>query len=340
MNASDSISQLPRPGDPYGGRVRLAACIGGTRLERGFPPADISEYIKDRETTVWVDIQDPGEKEAELLLEEFEFHPLAVEDALKGSQRPKIEEYKGYLFIVAYTLGDQSTVDDVRQLEVHAFIGRNYVVTVHRGPVPPLDEAYRRWAKGGAMLGEGVGFLAYTVFDAMVDAFFPTIDAIGYQVDEHQQEMFNHPEQDFVSELLRIKRSIVQLRRVLAPMRDVFTLLLRHDLGIFAPESRAYFQNVYDHVVRLLDNLEVVRELASSALEAYMTVLSNRLNTTMQTLTVYTIGLAFLGAVFGAWGMNVPVPWAESKWAFVSICGTVAVVIVAGLAWARYRRWL
>jgi magnesium transporter len=322
------------------GKLRLVACVGGVSIERGFPPSEISEYLKERTTTVWVDIQDPGEEQAELLLEEFGFHPLAVEDACKGEQRPKIEEYRGYLFIVAYALPDTPDARDVRPLEVHAFIGRNYVVTVHRGPVPALDEAYRRWTRGGALLGEGVGFLAYTVFDAMVDTFFPTIDLIGDDLDDRQEQMFEHPNRDFVPDLLRIRRGIVQLRRVLAPMRDVFSFLLRHDLTIFEAESRAYFQNVYDHVIRLLDNLEVLRELATGALEAYMTVLSNRLNATMRTLTVFTIALAFVGAVFGAWGMNVAVPLAESTLAFWLISGTASTFILAGLIWARYRRWL
>jgi len=320
--------------------LRLIACIGGKKLERDFPSADISEYIKDPATTVWVDICNPGPAEEQLLSEEFEFHPLAVEDACKGDQRPKIEEYAGYLFIVAYTLPLQSDELDLTPLEVHAFIGPNYVVTVHRGPVPPLDEAYRRWVRGGAMLGAGVGFLSYTVFDTMVDAFFPTIDRLSDVVDERQQDIFDHPEQNFVPDILKIKRGIVELRRVLAPMRDVFAMLLRHDMSLFAPESRIYFQNVYDHVTRQLENLEVLQELAQGALEAYMTVLSNRLNATMQTLTVYTIGLAFLGAVFGAWGMNVEVPFANEKNAFWIIVSFVLTVILAGLGWARYRRWL
>lgn len=340
MSVPESPSR-PSPADEgFGSKLRLVACVGGVSIERGFPPSEISEYIKDPGTTVWVDIQDPGEAEAALLLEEFGFHPLAVEDALKGDQRPKIEEYKGYLFCVAYTLREGTDIRAVETLEVHAFVGRNYMVTVHRGPVPPLDDAYERWTRGGAMLGEGVGFLAYTVFDAMVDAFFTTIDAIGDELEEHQQQIFEHPEQDFVPKLLRIKKGIVQLRRVLAPMRDVFAYFLRHDLALLGPEARNYFQNVYDHVMRLLDSLEFLRELATGALEAYMTVLSNRLNATMQTLTVYTIGLAFLGALFGAWGMNVKVPFAEDHGAFWSISGAALTFILAGLAWARFRRWL
>lgn len=321
-------------------KLRVVACVGGKTIARDFPPADISEYIKDSGTTVWVDIRDPGPAEAQLLSEEFEFHPLAVEDACKGDQRPKIEEYEGYVFIVAYTLPPPTNGMELTPIEVHAFIGRNYVVTVHHGPAPPLDEASRRWGRGDAMLNAGVGFLAYTVFDAMVDAFFPAIDHIGDRIDECEREIFKHPEQDFVPEILSLKRGLVELRRVLAPMRDVFLLMLRHDLPLFAPESRVYFQNVYDHVTRQLENLEVLRELATGALDAYMTVLSNRLNATMQTLTVFTIALAFLGAVFGAWGMNVDLPFAGSKHAFWIIVSVVAVIVLAGFAWARRQRWL
>ena len=124
-------------------RLRVTACVGGKTMERDFPPSEISEYIKDQGTTVWLDICNPGPDEAELLLEEFEFHPLAVEDALKGEQRPKIEEYTGYLFIVAYTLPAQADLERMEPLEVHAFIGRNFVVTVHHGEARPPSG--RRW---------------------------------------------------------------------------------------------------------------------------------------------------------------------------------------------------
>ena len=181
------------------------------------------------------------------------------------------------------------------------FIGRNYLVTVHRGRVPALEEAYQRWTRGGQLLSEGVGFLTYTVMDALIDAFFPLIDAIEDYMDEIELEMFADLGRKGSQELLKLKRTLVTLRRVLSPLREVFNAFLRRG-PMFSPNTRIYFQDVQDHVLRILDVLEIEREMVASALEAYLTVLSNRLNTTMQTLTVITMVVAVVGG--GVWSVG------------------------------------
>ena len=138
-------------------KVKTVACLGGVSLERGVPTEEIHEYIRDSANLVWMDVQDPGPAELSMLLEEFGFHPLALEDVTKGQQRPKVDEYKGYLFIVTYAVLTEDHTRAVQTAEVDLFVGRNYVVTVHHGRVPALEEAYARWTRGGVMLCEGVG---------------------------------------------------------------------------------------------------------------------------------------------------------------------------------------
>src|SRR5712691_1902517 len=138
--SSDSVSTA---------RVKTVACLCGVSLERGVPTEQISEYLREPETLVWIDVQDPGTAELSMLQEEFGFHPLALEDVIKGQQRPKVDEYKGYLFVVAYAIAAAKGEADAQTTEVDLFIGRNYVVSVHRGHVPALEDAYGRWTQGG-----------------------------------------------------------------------------------------------------------------------------------------------------------------------------------------------
>jgi magnesium transporter len=318
--------------------LKTVACLGGVSLERGVSVEEIGEYIHDAENVVWIDVQDPGPEELSMLLEQFSFHPLALEDVAKGEQRPKVDEYKGYMFVVTYSVISEGNAEEVRTAEVDLFIGRNYVVSLHHGQVPALEEAYGRWTRGGAMLREGVGFLVYTVMDAIIDGFFPVIDQIEDQVDETEIEMFTELRPEGIRSLLRLKRTLVTLRRVLYPLRETFTVFLRRDQPIFSPNTLVYFQDVHDHILRCLDALDIEREMVSGALEAYLTVMSNRLNMTMKTLAVISVVVAIAGLTFGAWGMNFEnVPFRTEPWGFWGVV-TGTTVLICGVLFYGWKR--
>ena len=321
-------------------RVQTVACVGGVSLERGVPTEEVGQYIAEAENLVWMDVQDPGPEELSMLLEEFGFHPLALEDVSKGQQRPKVDEYKGYVFVVVYSLTSGAELREVQTAEVDLFVGRNYIVTVHRGRVPALEEALARWTRGGALLREGVGFLFYAIMDATIDSYFPLIGAIEEQVDETELALLTQSRQTNVQELLALKRTLSTLRRILYPLRDTFNFFLKRDKPLFSPETVIYFQDVYDHVLRMLDVLEIEREMVGGALEAHLTILSNRLNATMKTLTVVTVCVAIAGSVFGAWGMNVPMPLADWPGAFPAIVGLTVVIVGAALYVSWKRGWM
>jgi magnesium transporter len=324
--------------DPIVPRVRTVACVSGVSLERGVPTEEIHDYIKDSSNVVWMDVQDPGPVELSMLLEEFGFHPLALDDLAKEQQRPKIDEYTGYLFAVTYCVAARPDRKDIRTVEVDLFIGRNYVVTIHRGGIPALEEALSRWTRGGPLLREGVGFLVYTVMDALIDTYFPVIDAIEDEIEEIELELFGPFRGREVQDLLKLKRTLVVLRRVLYPLRETFHVFLRPDRTHFSAGTLVYFQDLQSHILRILDVLDMERDMATGALDAYLTVTSNRLNETMKTLAALTVAVAVLSAVFGAWGMNFAfIPLADAPWGFAAVLiGTFAVIGVLGLvAWRR-----
>lgn len=322
-------------------RFRTVACLGGVSLERGVDDAEIRAYLRDPDNVVWVDVQDPGPEELTALLEDFGFHPLALEDVAKGQQRPKVTEYKGYLFVVTYAVISTVSTGNFEMHEVDLFVGRNYVVSIHREPVPALDEAMSRWTRGGEMLREGVGFLVYTLMDAIIDAYFPITDAIEDEMDQTELDMFTEKQDCSIEDLLRMKRELFRLRRVLNPLREAFHVFLRADQPRFSANTHVYFQDVYDHVLRILDVIDMQRDMVSGVLDAHLTIVSNRLNVTMKTLTVITIALAIVGSVFGAWGMNVKeVPFSDSRGGFWLIFGGTTALTGTILYVCRKRGWL
>jgi magnesium transporter len=322
-------------------RVKTVACVAGVSLERGVPTEEIHDYIKEPSNLVWMDVQDPGPEELSMLLEEFGFHPLALADVAKEQQRPKVDEYKGYLFAVTYCVPAGWDIKSLKTVEVDLFIGRNYVVTVHRGSIPALEEALARWTRGGPMLREGVGFLVYTVMDALIDTYFPVIDAIEDEIEETELSLFGRFRGEGVQDLLKLKRTLVVLRRVLYPLRETFHIFLRPDHTYFSASTLVYFQDLYNHILRILDVLDMERDMATGALEAYLTVMSNRLNQTMKTLSVLTMAVAILSAVFGAWGMNFSaMPLGDSPWGFAIVVGsTIGLIAILGLVTWR-RGWM
>lgn len=334
-------AEQPSPASPTAPRVKTVACVGGVSLERGVPTEEIHDYIREAANLVWVDCADPGPEELSMLLEEFGFHPLALDDVAKGQQRPKVDEYKSHLFAVTYCVAADSTPKELQTAEVDLFIGRNYVVTIHRGRAPALEDALARWTRGGPMMREGVGFLVYTLMDALIDTYFPVIDAIEAEIEETELALFGAFRGEGVHDLLKLKRGLVVLRRVLYPLRETFHIFLRPDHVYFSAGTLVYSQDVYQHILRILDVLDIERDMLSAALEAHLTVMSNRLNQTMKTLAVLTLAVAILSAVFGAWGMNFRVmPLADAPWGFaILVGGTLA--LLAALGWLNWRhRWM
>ncbi|MCU0980474.1 MAG: magnesium/cobalt transporter CorA [Pirellulaceae bacterium] len=322
-------------------KVKTLACLGGISLERGVSMDEVQGYVKDPTNIVWVDIQDAGPEEFSMLLEEFGFHPLALEDVAKGQQRPKVDEYKGYLFVVIYSATRRSETGEFSTQEVGLFIGRNYLVSLHKGPLAALDDAMNRWARGGQMLNEGIGFLTYTVVDAVIDTYFPVINGIEDELEASEMQMFDQTQHFGVERLVRYKRTLVALRRVLSPLREVFNVFLRRDHPYFSTNTLAYFQNVYDHVLRLLDALDTEREMLAAALDAHLAVVSNRVNATMKTLTVITVVVAFAGSVFGAWGMNFSnIPLAEHPLGFWVVWFGTMILMGLALLYSWTRKWL
>jgi len=335
--------ERPADGDaPGAGAILVRWSRPGREGCEHIAPERISDVLKQAGTLLWVDVQNPGPAELETLREEFGFHRLALEDAAKQKQRPKVDEYPGYFFVVMYAPVAGAAEGDLETLELDLFVGKNYVVTIHYGEVSALRDAAKRWERTDEELRGDVGFLVHTIADTVIDAYFPIVDALEDRLDSLEISLFTTGQQFDAAELLAAKRSLYTLRKAIYPLREVFNVFLRRDQAIFSAETYPYFQDVYDHVLRLLDIIDIERDMATGALEAQLSIVSNRLNETMKRLTVIAICVAVMGAVFGAWGMNfttVPLGGLGLTGFGLVVGGTLSLVALTLVLAKRYRLW-
>ena len=266
--------------------------------------ADISELRLEDQNVIWADVSDPTSKDFEELAEEFGFHHLSIEDCRSEHQRPKIEEYPGYYFIVLYEAQLSGTEDRLELRELNIFFGKNYLVTVHSRPIRAIGTAARLWHEWIDNAQLGAGLLAYLLIDAIVDDYLPLLDLVSERMDGLEDSIFGEWRAEVIAEIFIIKKKLLFLRRSVTPLRDVFNTMLRREQPIFPREIHVYFQDVYDHLIRVADTIDTMRDMLSSTMDAYLSVSGNRMNKIMKRLTSISTILMSLTLIAGIYGMN------------------------------------
>lgn len=379
--------------------------------------AGLAAALDDPTNLIWLDIQDPTDEDIALLREQFGFHPLAIEDATRAHERPKVNAYgvpeelddeapsaseppgsalasptderarainagpdeplasldevqadetaeesvlipleltpeplteeaealieRGYYFVVFYTAAFNHAEDHIEARPVSLFIGANYLVTVHTGPIPHIPGTLARWRAPRSPLAHRVSALVHALLDAMVDDYFPLMDQVADRVEDLEDAIFTHFDESSIETVFRLKKDLLAMRRIVAPERDVLNVLLRRQLPIFATEDIAYLQDVYDHIVRVTDNIDTYRDLLSSALDSYLSLQGNRLNQIMKVLTVASIILMADALITGFYGQNFKFfPDLDfslgSFWSLI----LMAVVTLLLVIYFRRKQWL
>ena len=278
----------------------------------------IETYLHEPDLTLWLDLEAPDEAEIALLQKKFGFHPLAIEDAVRPHERPKVEAYPGYYLIIFYSalyVGEGPTNQgappsatlpdpqiDLRQLAI--FAGKNFIVTIHHQPIVQVRATLARWTLVNAHSELSVAALLHALLDAIVDDYFTLMDQIVDWVEELEDTIFSRFREGAIAEIFAIKKDLLLLRRVVTPERDVLNILLRQEVPIFQGGSLVYLQDVYDHLVRVTDTVDTYRDLLSSALDSYLSLQSNQLNQLIKTLTLSSIILMSCSLIAGIYGMN------------------------------------
>jgi magnesium transporter len=308
---------------------------------------------------VWLDLRSPDAAALRLLREEFGVHPLAEEDLQKRSQRPKLDTYPDQQVAVVYEAippheaastaptdlraprgGDDGGVPSDLG-EIHAFIGKTWLVTVHWDESPALTESAKRFADRPDTAGKTAGALLYTILDSVVDGYFPVLDRLSERIDGLEDRIIaGHQDRETLRVVLRIKRELLELRRILAPMRDVANAFLRRDNASIDDPSLPYYADLYDHLVRILDQLDLLRDLVAAALDANLSVTSNNLNAVMKRLTAVTVILILPTIVSGIYGMNFRhMPELDWPLGYPLAIGIMAVVMGAAYFYFKAHDW-
>ncbi len=318
----------------------LTICTSKGHYETTLDAAAICDVQHLPGETLWLDLVAPSADDFERLREKFGFHPLAIEDATRIHHRPKVDSYDTYYFVVFYCIGLDEK-EHVKLTTLYMFIGQNYLVTVHSEAIPQIKETLRRWRNPHSPLGQDIGSLLYALLDAIVDDYFPVIDKIADRVEDLEESIFGKFDTDALQRIFRLKKELLSVRRAIAPERDVVNVMLRRDINVFDEHDVMYLQDVYDHVIRILDSVDIYRDLLSSALDSYLSVQSNYLNQIVKILTITSIVLMSVAAVAGIYGMNFDyMPELHWRYGYAWALGLMVTMRARLIVWFRRIKWL
>ena len=313
-------------------------------VQAGADLASMTVALRDPGSLVWVEMEGEPPNALQELSSQFDLHPVTVEDFINKKQRPKVEEFDHYTFLVVHALRSTGG-NKVETDEVHIIIKSNALLTVHDRPLYAVKLVSDRFMTDSGFLRNGPSFLLYLLSDALVDAYFPVLDALGDEIDALEDAVVTYPARARMHRIFELKRVLVQLRKIVSPQREVFNALSRRDSLLIESKAAVYFRDVHDHLVRAYEIVDSYRDLVANTLDAYLAATSNRLGMVMKQLTVIAtifMPLSFLTGFFGMNFTSIPYdrPWLFAMLLMVMLGLPIAMVIVfARRGWiATHRR--
>ena len=303
-----------------------------------FPVQDISEHITQPGVTVWLDMCAPDAADLITISEELQLHRLAVEDAGQERQRPKLDRYDSHLFVTAYAVELDLTTGELETYEVAVFVTHNALVTVRKSDRFDIDGVVARWDASPDLAKHGVAFLLHGLLDHVVDGHFAAVQTLDEEIETLEDLLFDDQRSDLSVQRrsFELRKSLVRLRRVVLPMREVVNSVMRRDLHGFDEAMTPYYQDVYDHVLRATEWTESLRDLVTTILETNLTIQGNRLNVITKKVTSWAAIIAVPTAITGFYGQNVPYPGFGHAWGFY--VSTVAIIVISVLLYMLFRR--
>jgi magnesium transporter len=290
----------------------------------------------------WIDLEDPTVKEATLLEDPFHFHPLAIEDCLSEVHHPKLDDYDDYVFVIVHGIRFDAPTDAFITRELDVFLGRNFLITHHQGPMRSISTTRELCSKNlVASFPRGVDFLLHQILDQMFEHYFPNLDAIEDQIQLVQVEVFENPSRETLDKIFTLKRDVMRLRRICMPQREIINRLARAEFKNISPRAAVYFRDIYDNLYRIVDASMQYQDMVQGTLDAYLSAISNRLNETMKRLTVFGAIFAALTVITGIYGMNFEnMPELHWKYGYVMVWLIMASAIGGLLAWFKKKEWI
>jgi magnesium transporter len=304
------------------------------KLQPDLDKTQIIEVFRSKQGLLWVDITEITYEDSIFLEESLRFHHLAVEDCISTQlHSPKIDNFNDYLFIIAHGVNHVAESDIVETAELAIFLGENYVVSTHRIPLYCIKAIEKTIEENTTTMKPYADFLAYAILDALVDNVMPTIDSMSDVAETIEEEVVRHPQQGTLEGILKLKRSALRVHRVMAPQRDVFNRLSRGEFSPVRAETQIFYRDIYDHLVRIEDLNQSIRDRADNAQATYLSSIANRQNETMRVLSIVATLFLPLTLLAGIYGMNFDyMPELHWRWGYFAVLGVVVLVILV-LVW-------
>jgi magnesium transporter len=327
--------------------IHSVACLPGGDPQFDIPVEAYRKYLDVPGSLLWVDfVSEPDQSCESIMSGIFHFHPLAVDDALKETHIPKVDDWGDYIYVVMNSLnprGLESFETDTIELDI--FLGRNFMVTHHDTSFLAIDRSRDSSHRDERYLRNGPDYLLYKIIDDLVAEYWPVIEHVDSEIDDIEDHVFDNPTPQLLERLFAMKRLLLAMRRILSPQREVLNRLARDDFAVVEHKDRVLFRDIYDHVVRLHDLNEGLRDLVGGTMDSYLSVINNRMNEIMKTLTIITTIFIPITFVTGFFGMNFfqPAgqlePW-TTRTIFAIAMGILVVLPIAMFAWMRRRTWV
>jgi len=307
-----------------------------------FPLAQVSDYLEQPDTIVWVDFCIPTEAQLHELAGELGLHELAVEDALGPHQRPKLDHYATHRFLTCHAVrvdADQGALDET---EIDAFVDSRWFITVRKDPGFSMDAVLARWDRSPDLASRGVAFLLYGLLDVVVDGYFDAVQSFDEFYDQVSEGIFSEHPLDAARQRhwFEMRRALVRFHRLVVPMREVISALMRREHTIITEDLYPYYQDVYDHILRVSESTDSLRDLVSTIVETNLSLRDYRQNQIVKKVSSWAAIIAVPALITGYYGMNVPYPGFARHSGFVA--STALIIIISGALYALFRRqdWL
>ena len=322
--------------------VRTRVYRKGVLDAEDVPLADVSKHIERDGTVVWVDFCQPTRGQLDELADELGLHDLAVEDALEPHQRPKVDHYASHLFLSCHAVRVNQDEGRLEKTEVDAFVGERWLITVRSDDRYSMDPVLARWDQSTDIAAHGVSYLLYGLLDVIVDGYFEAVESFDDYYDNVSEGIFADkplaPSEQ--RHWFEMRRALVHFHRLVVPMREVVSGLMRREHSIVAEDLYPYYQDVYDHVLRVSETSESLRDLVSTIVETNLSLRDYRQNQVMKKVSSWAAIIAVPTLVTGYYGMNVPYPGDGEPWGVV--VSTVLIAVLSGVLYLSFRSrdWL
>ena len=313
------------------------------KVEEGFTVEQLPELLKERKAVIWVDMPSPTVDDENVLLNIFHFHPLTVEDCRENRHYPKIEEFPDYLYFIVHGVRADTSSDRFNTIELDGFLGPNYVITYHHDEFRSINAVKQLIRTSPIACKRGAGYLLHQILDRIVDYYSPVLDDFDNRIDELEARIFigMSSNNEMLSEIMNIKRSVLRLRRISIKQLDILLRISRGEFDLIPQSLLPFYRDIYDHLVRVADLAESYRDLITGLLDAHLSVVSNRLNEVMKVLTIFSAIMLPLTFIVGVYGMNFDnMPELHSRYGYFVVIGVMVVVALGMLTFFWKRGWL